>query len=299
MKNKLRNRTITGLSLLLCALCVYSPGKVTGAEYLWPGGVAPGAVGKASADKPTLTVHLAKGRSATGCGVIVCPGGGYFMLADNHEGKQIASWLNSFGVSAFVLRYRHAPRYHHPAPLHDAQRAIRLVRSRAKKWRVDPNRIGIIGFSAGGHLASSTGTHFDKGIPEAKDPVDKESCRPDFMILGYPVISFTEPFTHVGSRNNFVGGNPALAELFSNEKQVTAQTPPTFLLHTSEDRVVPPQNSIVFYMALLKAGVPAELHIYEKGPHGVGLAKKRPGISGWPASCQTWLGERGFLKKKR
>ena len=299
MKNKLRNRTITGLSLLLCALCVHSPGKDVGAEYLWPGGVAPGAVGKESADKPTLTVHLAKGRGATGCGVIVCPGGGYFMLADNHEGKQIAAWLNSFGVSAFVLRYRHAPRYHHPAPLQDAQRAIRLVRSRAKKWRVDPNRIGIIGFSAGGHLASSTGTHFDKGNPEAKDPVDKESCRPDFMILGYPVISFTEPFTHVGSRNNFVGGNPALAELFSNEKQVTAQTPPTFLLHTSEDRVVPPQNSIVFYMALLKAGVPAELHIYEKGPHGVGLAKKRPGISGWPASCQAWLGERGFLKKKR
>ncbi|MCH2365537.1 MAG: alpha/beta hydrolase, partial [Planctomycetes bacterium] len=266
---------------------------------LWPGGGAPGAGGKESADRPTLTVHLAKGRGATGCGVIVCPGGGYFMLADNHEGKQIAAWLNSFGVSAFVLRYRHAPRYHHPAPLQDAQRAIRLVRSRAKKWRVDPNRIGIIGFSAGGHLASSTGTHFDKGNAEAKDPVDKESCRPDFMILGYPVISFTEPFTHVGSRNNFVGGNPALAELFSNEKQVTAQTPPTFLLHTSEDRVVPPQNSIVFYMALLKAGVPAELHIYEKGPHGVGLAKKRPGISGWPASCQAWLGERGFLKKKR
>ncbi|MCH2579861.1 MAG: alpha/beta hydrolase [Planctomycetes bacterium] len=290
---------MTGLSLLLCALCVHSPGKVTGAEYLWPGGVAPGAVGKARADKPPLTVHLAKGRSATGCGVIVCPGGGYFMLADNHEGKQIAAWLNSFGVSAFVLRYRHAPRYHHPAPLQDAQRAIRLVRSRAKKGRVDPNRIGIIGFSAGGHLASSTGTHFDKGNPEAKDPVDKESCRPDFMILGYPVISFTEPFTHVGSRNNFVGGNPALAELFSNEKQVTAQTPPTFLLHTTEDRVVPPQNSIVFYMALLKAGVPAELHIYEKGPPGVGLAKKRPGISGWPASCQAWLGERGFLKKKR
>ena len=299
MKNKLRSRTITGLSLLLCALCVHSPGKAVGAEYLWPGGVAPGAVGKASADKPTRTVHLAKGRGATGCGVIGCPGGGYFMLADNHEGKQIASWLNSFGVSAFVLRYRHAPRYHHPAPLQDAQRAIRLVRSRAKKWRVDPNRIGIIGFSAGGHLASSTGTHFDKGKPEAKDPVDKESCRPDFMIVGYPVISFTEPFTHVGSRNNFVGSNPALAELFSNEKQVTAQPPPTFLLHTSEDRVVPPQNSIVFYMALLKAGVPAELHIYEKGPHGVGLAKKRPGISGWPASCQAWLGERGFLKKKR
>ena len=299
MKNKARARTTSFMGTLLFCLCVQPISDAVGAEFLWPGGVAPGAVGKTASDKPTLSVHLARGRGATGCGVVICPGCGYFMLADDHEGRQIASWINSFGVSAFILRYRHAPRYHHSAPLRDAQRAIRMVRSRAKKWKVDPARIGIIGFSAAGHLASSTGTHFDKGDPGAEDPVDKESCRPDFMILGYPVISLTEPFTHVGSRNNFIGGNAALAELFSNEKQVTAQTPPTFLLHTSEDRVVPPQNSVVFYPALLKAGVPAELHIYEKGRHGVGLAKKLPGISGWPASCQAWLTARGFLKKKR
>ena len=212
----------------------------------------------------------------------------------------MAEWVNTLGVAGFVLRYRIAPRYHHPAPITDAQRAIRMVRSRAKEWKIDSQRIGIIGFSAGGHLASTAGTHFDDGDPRATDPVDRVSCRPDFMILCYPVISFTTTYTHVGSRRNLLGKDPdpKLVENLSNEKQVTPRTPPTFLFHTDADKTVPAENSVLFYLALRKAGVPAEMHIYEPGRHGVGLAPKDPVLSTWPGRCTAWMKRRGLLDKK-
>jgi len=207
---------------------------------LWPEG-APGAVGNEDADRPTLTVYLPPAERAVPTGVVVCPGGGYAKLAMDHEGRQVAEWLNSLGVAAFVLKYRLGPRYRHPAPLEDAKRALRLVRSRAGEFRIAPDRIGVWGFSAGGHLASTLATHFDAGNPAAADPIERVSCRPDFAILAYPVISFASEYAHKGSRRNLLGDNPdpALVENLSNEKQVTAQTPPTFLFHTNEDQGVP------------------------------------------------------------
>jgi acetyl esterase/lipase len=218
----------------------------------------------------------------------------------DHEGRQIAEWLNSLGVGAFVLKYRLGPRYRYPAPLQDAQRALRLVRQRAGELGVAPERIGIWGFSAGGHLASTAGTHFDGGDPGAADPIDRMSCRPDFLILAYPVISFTTVYAHAGSRRNLLGDNPepSLVESLSNEKQVTAQTPPTFLFHTNEDKGVPPENSVLFYLALRKAGVPAELHIYLRGKHGVGLAQSDPVLSSWPRRLADWLRTQGLLAVK-
>ena len=268
------------------------------AEPLWPEGT-PGALGETDADHPSLTPYPAAAAAANGTAVVVCPGGGYAALAVDHEGDQIARWLNSLGISAFVLRYRLGPKYHHPAPLNDAQRAIRTVRARAREWHVLPDRVGIWGFSAGGHLASTAGTHFDAGNPSAPDPIGRESSRPDFMILAYPVISFTTEYTHRGSLRNLLGDNPdpKLVESLSNEKQVTAQTPPTFLFHTNEDRGVPPENSVLFYLALRKAGVPAEMHIYEKGPHGVGLASYDEALRSWPERLAGWLRVRGLLSR--
>lgn len=265
---------------------------------LWPDG-APGAKGSEDADKPSLTIFLPSEAKANGAAVVVCPGGGYGFLAVDHEGKQIAEWLNARGVAAFMVKYRIAPRYKHPAPLQDAQRAIRMVRAHAKEWKVDPARIGIWGFSAGGHLASTAGTHFDDGKKDGDDPIDKVSCRPDFLILCYPVITFEPPYAHMGSRNNLLGKEPdaKLVESLCNEKQVTAKTPPTFLMHTDADKGVVPENSILFYLALKKAGVPGELHIYEKGPHGVGLGQKDPVLSTWPDRLHAWLEGRGILKK--
>jgi acetyl esterase/lipase len=200
------------------------------------------------------------------------------------------------GISAFVLKYRLGPKYHHPAELDDAQRAIRYVRAHAAEFGIDPHHIGIWGFSAGGHLASTAGTHFDNGTPNSADPIDRESSRPDFMILAYPVITFEEPYAHRGSRDALLGPNPdpALVELLSNEEHVTKDTPPTFLFHTSDDPVVPVQNSIYFYLALCRAGVPAEMHIYEHGRHGVGLAQDIPELSTWPTLLANWLKLRGL-----
>jgi acetyl esterase/lipase len=267
-------------------------------ELIWPQG-APGALGNTEKDKPSLTIYLPPADKANGAAVIICPGGGYGGLAFDHEGRQVAEWLNSQGVAGFVVRYRVAP-YRHPAPLQDAQRAVRTVRARAKEWGVDPSRIGVWGFSAGGHLASTAGTHFDSGKTDAEDLIERMSCRPDFLILAYPVITMVGPTTHGGSRNNLLGKNPhpKLAESLSNDKQVTAQTPPTFLFHTNADKGVVPENSVLFYLALRKAGVPAELHIYEKGPHGVGLAPKDPALSTWPDRLAAWLKGRGLLEKK-
>lgn len=265
-------------------------------ELLWPDG-APGALGNEDADKPTLAPYLIPAGRGTGTAVIVCPGGGYLHLSMDKEGDQIARWLNSLGVAAFVLKYRLGPRYHHPIELGDAQRAIRTVRTRAAEYRILPDRIGIMGFSAGGHLASTTGTHFDSGKPSAADPIERAGSRPDFMILCYPVISFATPYAHRGSLHALLGENPdpKLVENLSNELQVTAQTPPTFLFHTTTDATVPVENSVLFYMALRKAGVPAEMHIYERGPHGVGLAPTDEALSTWPSRLADWLRVRGLL----
>jgi len=282
-------------SLLLLSGAALSQPAAPKPNLLWPDG-APGAQGTEDIDKPTLTPYLVPAGRGTGTAVIVCPGGGYAHLATEKEGTDIARWLNSIGVSAFVLKYRLGPKYHHPIELGDAQRAIRTVRTKAAEYRVLPDRIGIMGFSAGGHLASSAGTHFDAGNPSAADPIDRAGSRPDFMVLCYPVISFGT-YAHRGSMQMLLGDNPdpKLVELMSNELQVTAQTPPTFLFHTTEDRTVPVENSVLFYMALRKAGVPAEMHIYEDGPHGVGLAQTDEALSSWPARLADWLRIRGLL----
>jgi acetyl esterase/lipase len=297
-------------AIIVCVIIALSYGTIGAVEeaqvsrnfvQLWPDG-APGAEGDRDGDKPTLTVYLPPEQEAAGCGVVICPGGGYGHLAMEHEGRQVAQWLNSFGISAFVLKYRHrnsGAGYGHPAPLQDAQRAVRMVRSRAKEWNVDANRIGILGFSAGGHLASSEGTHFNKNYYELKDSIDQVSCRPDFMILIYPVITLNEVYTHSGSKLNLLGRNPDLNLVahLSNETQVTSETPPTFLVHANDDKAVPPENSINFYLALRKAKVPAEMHIYENGGHGFGLGKDKGAVSTWPARCADWLRTRGLLGK--
>jgi acetyl esterase/lipase len=264
---------------------------------LWENG-APGALGTEDADEPTLTIYRAA-RVATGTGVIVAPGGGYQNLAMDHEGRQVASWFNAMGVAAFVLKYRLGPRYHHPIELGDAQRAIRLVRSRAEEFGILPDRLGMMGFSAGGHLTATAGTHFDAGKPDAPDPIDRGSSRPDFLILGYPVISFDPAIRHAGSERNLLGDNPdpKLVEDLSDELRVTANTPPTFLFHTTNDPGVPVENSVRFYLALVKAKVPAEMHLYENGPHGVGLALGDPALSTWPTLLANWLRARGLLTK--
>lgn len=270
-------------------------------ELLWPQG-APDAKGDQPADKPTLTVFLPDPQKSIGTAVVVCPGGGYGGLATDHEGHQFGKWFNSFGVTVFMLEYRHRGRgYGHPAPLQDAQRAVRTVRSRADEWKISPDRIGIMGFSAGGHLASTAGTHFDKGNANATDPIERVSCRPDFMILCYPVIAFDEPYTHRGSQINLLGENadPALVRSLSNEKQVTAETPPTFLFQTDEDTAVPAENAVQFYLALRRAHVPAEMHIYRTGPHGIGLGANVPGSSTWPDRLKDWMHGQGLLTVKK
>lgn len=266
---------------------------------LWPGG-APMAKGNEPDDTPTLTIKRPRAESAVGAAVVVCPGGGYRHLAMDHEGVQIADWLNERGIHAYILQYRHAPGYGHPVPLLDAQRAIRMVRAAADKEKFAAEKVGIWGFSAGGHLASTASTHFDAGSAQADDPIDRVSSRPDFSILCYPVISLAESFTHGGSKTNLLGADPdpKLVELLSNERQVTKETPPTFLFQTGEDKAVPAENALAYYAALRRAGIPAELHIYQNGPHGVGLAQKDPVLSTWPLRLEDWLRVQGILPKK-
>jgi acetyl esterase/lipase len=262
---------------------------------LWPGG-APGALGTSAADAPKLTVYRAA--AASGTAVVVCPGGGYRNLASDHEGKQVAEWLNTLGVTAFVLQYRVGPRYRHPAPLLDGQRALRLVRAQAGAYGVDPARVGVLGFSAGGHLASTLATHEGAGDVAAPDPIDRLSARPDFAVLAYPVITMAGAFAHRGSRDHLIGdpADPKLADELSSERRVTSRTPPTFLFHTADDATVPVQNSLAFYEALLAAKVPAELHVFPHGHHGVGLAQSDPVLSRWPELCAVWLRAGGFLR---
>lgn len=265
---------------------------------LWEHG-APGALGTAESDQPSLEYFPPWGNNSSRTCVIVAPGGGYVFLASNHEGRQVANWFNALGICAFVLTYRLGPRYHYPIELEDAQRAIRLVRSRAAEFHVDTDRIGMMGFSAGGHLTSTAGTHFDAGNPNAEDPIDRVSSRPDFLILAYPVISMKPPYAHMGSVHALLGEQPdqKLQELLSNELQVTRRTPPTFLFATSDDDTVPVENSVMFYMALRKAGVPAELHVFEHGPHGVGLDLGDPVLGEWPKLLEDWMQSRGLLQQ--
>jgi acetyl esterase/lipase len=261
---------------------------------------APGAIGKTELDIPTLTRYQASPQKANGTAVVVCPGGGYGMLA-GHEELPPAQWLNSQGVTAFVLKYRLGPRYHHPVMGQDVQRAIRMVRARAAEWGIDPNRIGVLGFSAGGHLASTAATHFSEGNPNAADPIERVSSRPDFAVLIYPVITMTAPYAHEGSRRNLLGENPApdLLTLLSNEKQVRPNTPPTFLVHGANDSVVACQNSLMFADACRKKGVPVELHLYEDGEHGFGMGGQTIPVGTWPARCSEWLKGRGLLKRSQ
>jgi acetyl esterase/lipase len=259
---------------------------------------APGALGAEAVDVPTLTPFLVDASKASGAGFIVCPGGGYQHLAP-HEGAPVAQWLNTLGINAFVLKYRLGPKYRHPVEMEDVQRAIRLVRARAGEWGIDPKRIGILGFSAGGHLASTAATHFDSGDGSAPDPIDQVSCRPDLAILIYPVISMSNAYVHSGSRKMLLGDSPdvELEKFLSNDLQVTAKTPPCFLVHGADDHTVPVENSLLFAMACHKNKVPFELHIFEHGSHGFGMGGTDRELSSWPGMAGNWLEHRGFLKK--
>lgn len=271
-------------------------------------GPAPDSVGDSDFDKPTLAPYLVPGAKAAAA-VVICPGGGYGALAMNHEGDQVAKFLNTLGINAFVLKYRIVnkgrPGPLMRAPLTDVQTAIRTVRARAAETGTDPHKVGVMGFSAGGHLASTAATHFDDGTPAAGDPVNQQSCRPDFAILCYPVISMRDGVTHGGSRRNLLGASPSeeLQAEYSNDERVTDRTPPTFLFHTDADKGVPAENAARFYLALKRHKVPAELHIYALGRHGVGLAAD-PAWTGekgeaysatWPARLAAWLRSRGLV----
>jgi acetyl esterase/lipase len=266
---------------------------------LWEKG-APGAKGEEDKDKPKLFAYSAPEASAVGTAIVICPGGGYGHLSMDKEGSDVAKWLNSLGVTAFVLDYRHAGKgYQHPAPLDDVKRAVRYVRTNAEKWKLDASRIGVMGFSAGGHLASTAGTQFEEANKNADDKIDRASSRPDFLVLCYPVISMTSEYTHKGSRKNLIGDDPSpeLAKKMSSELQVTSNTPPTFIFQTDKDTGVPAENAVSFYLALRKAKVPAELHIYQNGPHGVGLAPGDPVLATWKERLADWLKVRGLLKQ--
>jgi acetyl esterase/lipase len=260
---------------------------------LWEG-PAPLAKGAGPEDRPTLTLFLPPG-SGPHPAIVVCPGGGYGGRAD-HEGEPIARWLASLGVAGLVVAYRVSP-YRHPVPLTDAQRAIRLARARAGEWRLDPRRLGILGFSAGGHLAASAATMFDAGVSDHIDPVERQSSRPDAVVLCYPVITFGE-YRNDGTMNNLFGENPTIDQrrAFSLETRVTADTPPTFIWHTSDDGCVPVENALLFAQALGRQHVPFALHVYPNGPHGLGLAGDHPHVAQWTTACADWLNEIGWRR---
>jgi acetyl esterase/lipase len=287
--------------LVLGAFVLATPlhAQHTNSFPLWPNG-APGALGNDEKDIPTLTPYFPDASNATGAAMVICPGGGYVRLA-GHEGEHYARFLNEQGVAGFVLKYRLGSNgYRHPAMLQDAARAVRLVRARSSEWKLDPKRIGIMGSSAGGHLAATLLTHFDAGNHDSDDPIERQSSRPDIGILCYAVLSMGQ-FAHGGSKTNLLGPNPPLSLIheLSAELHVTHQTPPCFLWSTYEDKTVPVENTLQFAEALRKAEVPFDLHIYEKGPHGLGLggrewdpAKRLP----WTADCLFWLKAQGFSR---
>lgn len=285
------------LPLILVSSLVLSRAEMQTPVPLWPGG-APGALGNSTNDIPTITPYLCES-NATGAAMVICPGGGYQHLAP-HEGNDYALWLNQHGVTCFVLKYRLGSNgYCHPAMLNDAARAVRWVRAHADEYKIDAHRVGIMGSSAGGHLASTLLTHFDDGDVNAADMVERQSSRPDLGILCYAVISLGE-FAHKGSRNSLLGTNapPDLVKLLSNELQVTTNTPPCFLWTTFEDKAVPMENTLLFAGALRKNHVPFDLHVYQKGPHGMGLKDKPPFANPhpWAADCLFWLKAQGFMK---
>ena len=286
-------------SAILFASLILSRAEIKTPLPLWPDG-APGALGDAIDDIPTLTPYLPDPTNATGAVTIICPGGGYAHLAP-HEGNDYALWLNQHGVTCFVLKYRlGSSGYHHPAMLNDAARAVRWVRAHADEYKIDPKRVGIMGSSAGGHLAATLMTHFDSGNTNAADAIERQSSRPDIGILCYAVISLGE-FAHQGSKDNLLGKNPSLdlVKLLSNELQVTTNTPPCFIWATFEDKTVPVENSLLFAAALRKNQVPFDLHIYQKGGHGLGLGDRTPPFAHphpWTGDCLFWLKAQGFVK---
>jgi len=246
---------------------------------------------------PTLTVFLPQKEKASGTAVLICPGGGYGALAFNHEGNDIAKWLNDNGIAGIILKYRLPSdlimKDKSVGPLQDAQEAIRTIRRNAASWNINPSKIGVIGFSAGGHLASTLSTHFDEKVYDIKDNI---SARPDFSILMYPVITMDESFTHMGSRKNLIGENPSEEAVrhFSNELQINEKTPPAFLVHSADDKAVPIKNSMTYYESLVKFNIPSELHIFQKGGHGYGLAVNGATQSAWPELCLRWMKTSGF-----
>ena len=297
--------------LVFCSL-IFIFFNTSAQEYkmlLWPSGNIPNYKRTAEVEKrdsanfvrislvqqPAIEVYLPSKQNATGQAIVICPGGGYGMLAYDWEGTDIAKWLNANGVAAIVLKYRlpNSKSNIDPklSPLLDAQRAIRTVRANADKWNIKKDKIGIMGFSAGGHLASTAGTHFDRENPGAADSIDRISSRPDFMILMYPVISMSQSYMHEGSRNNLIGtsADSTTAKYYSNDLQVTRETPPTLLIHASDDKAVPVENSLAFYQALVKNNVPAEMHIYPYGGHGFSLAIGKGYLASWTDRCIDWL----------
>ena len=300
MKTTLKiRRPIT--ALILFAVFAVSAASAVAAEplrlTLWLD-EAPLGEGKSERVKVPITVHLPAPEKATGTAMVICPGGGYGGRVVEGEGHGIARWLNAHGIAGVVLEYR-LPAGNYHRPMLDAQRAIRVVRSHAAEWKINPRRIGIVGFSAGGHLASTAGTHFDAGNDKSADPVERQSCRPDFMVLVYPVITMGEK-SHGGSRKNLLGATPSaeLIDLFSNEKQVTAKTPPAFLTHARTDAVVPVAHSQMFHEALKAKGIAAELQEFPKGNHGYNGYKGEE-WDAWQKRSLEWLGERGLLKASR
>lgn len=247
---------------------------------------------------PTITAFLPPKNKATGAGIMICPGGGYALLAYGHEGEEMAKWFNERGIAAFVLKNRlpddRTQKAKHEVPLADAMQGMKLIRQHAAKWNVDPNRLGVIGFSAGGHLAATLSTHYHRGAGASED------AKPNFAILMYPVVTFGEK-AHAGSRERLLGKNasPEQVAYYSNELQVDAKTPPTFLVHAEDDKAVPVENSIDYYLALKKFNIPAEMHLYPTGGHGYALRTKGKGsIEGWPTACENWLKSMGLLEKK-
>ena len=296
---------ITALLLLATAGALAQTGVVA----LWPGGLpTPAAQSRqagpervdgeriSNVSEPTLTVYPASYDRPARTAVIICPGGGYEFLSFTREGHQYAQWLSGLGVTAFVLKSRLSG-YGHPAPLQDVLRAVRLVRSQAAKYGVAPDRIGVMGSSAGGHLAASASTLYDNPAGRAGDALDAVSARPDFAILMYPVIAMEAPVTHQGSRNALLGAAPPqqLVELMSVHKQVTAATPPTLLFHSQDDGLVPAENSILYFQALTRARVPAELHVFELGGHGMAMRPGQGTASDWPRRAEEWLRARKLI----
>ncbi len=293
---KLYSVPISIFAVVLTASIAFSADQKSFDIPLWADG-APGALGIEAKDIPLAMVRLPSSERPTGA-LVICPGGGYGGLAMGHEGVEMAEWANQMGLAAIICDYRHRGKgYGHPAPLQDAQRAIRTVRAKAAEWNIDTTRVGILGFSAGGHLVSTVLTRFDAGDSQSADAIERQSSRPDYGILAYPVILFGQPATHKGSEKNLLGESPdpKLIASFQSDLNVTKETPPTFLFHTLEDKAVPPQNSVAFYSAMIRNGVAGELHVFEKGAHGLGLAKKTPGTSEWPNACRRWLEAKQFV----